>query len=295
MNKKIILTSILAISFAMPAVAEITTGSTCDTSNLGQSENNSTANVEATWIPKSYHITYYCNCPGCLRDIDMAGEMCDLSTNPESCVDDMDAVYGYTYAFMEPSMCHYAGHTFAGWSCTDSSENTTIYNASQSITWNIDSNLTCNGQWTANRINIDWFSDGARVAQNYCEYDSTITLPETPNKTGYTFTGWKLHDYCADLSTQSACDENEDCFWYPSGNKCMFKDDNLNGCANVSDSESCNALGYCQWDEELKIPGCTTNSIAFCSEAVSIKQCRHFTNCTWDETDGVCKIAASEN
>ena len=55
MNKKIFLTSILAIGFAMPAMAEnITNASTCNTGVLGQSDNNSTANVEATWTANTY-------------------------------------------------------------------------------------------------------------------------------------------------------------------------------------------------------------------------------------------------
>ena len=48
------LTSILAIGFAMPAMANITASSTCDTDALGQSNNGSTANVEAIWNAISY-------------------------------------------------------------------------------------------------------------------------------------------------------------------------------------------------------------------------------------------------
>ena len=52
MNK--LFTSILAIGFAMPAMANITASSTCDTDALGQSNNGSTANVEAIWNAISY-------------------------------------------------------------------------------------------------------------------------------------------------------------------------------------------------------------------------------------------------
>ena len=48
------LTSVLAISVAMPAMANITASSTCDTDALGQSNNGSTANVEAIWNAISY-------------------------------------------------------------------------------------------------------------------------------------------------------------------------------------------------------------------------------------------------
>ena len=52
---KKLLTSILAIGLVMPAMAEnITNASSCNTGVLGQSDNNSTANVEATWTANTY-------------------------------------------------------------------------------------------------------------------------------------------------------------------------------------------------------------------------------------------------
>ena len=92
----------------MPAFATIESGSTCDTVNLGQSENNSTANVEA--------------------------------------------------------------------------------------------------DWTANIININWYIDDESqqtMAQTTCTYDGTITLPQEPAKTGYTFTGWRVR---AIATTPVQCD-----------------------------------------------------------------------------------------
>ena len=49
-------------------------------------------------------------------------------------------------------------------------------------------NMAC----VANTIDIDWYNGNSLVESNQCTYDSTITLPTQPNKTGYTFNGWKI-------------------------------------------------------------------------------------------------------
>ena len=49
-------------------------------------------------------------------------------------------------------------------------------------------NMAC----VANTIDIDWYNGNTKVESNQCTYDSTITLPSQPDKTGYTFNGWKI-------------------------------------------------------------------------------------------------------
>ena len=93
--KKTLLTSILTITFAMPTMAEITTGATCDTTNLGQSENNSTANVEADWTANTININWYID-----EDAQTA-----LTTN--TCTYD-----GIITLPTEPTK---TGYTFSGW------------------------------------------------------------------------------------------------------------------------------------------------------------------------------------
>jgi len=47
--------------------------------------------------------------------------------------------------------------------------------------------------WTANTIRINWDAkNGTTIPAGECTYDSTITLPTTPTKTGYTFGGWTV-------------------------------------------------------------------------------------------------------
>ena len=124
MKKLLSITAITTI-LATPAFATITNNATCDTTNLGQSENNSTANVEA--------------------------------------------------------------------------------------------------DWTANTININWYIDDnaqQTIAQNTCTYDGTITLPQEPTKTGYTFNGWQLRaasapseTNCFTNTSENECIANSGCRW----------------------------------------------------------------------------------
>ena len=59
MKTKLLLNSVLSIAISTPGLAEITSGATCDTTNLGQSENNSTANVEADWTANTINIDWW--------------------------------------------------------------------------------------------------------------------------------------------------------------------------------------------------------------------------------------------
>ncbi|MFQ6778088.1 MAG: InlB B-repeat-containing protein, partial [Alphaproteobacteria bacterium] len=44
----------------------------------------------------------------------------------------------------------------------------------------------------ANEINVNWYNGETLYETNQCTYDGAITLPTAPEKTGYTFKGWKL-------------------------------------------------------------------------------------------------------
>lgn len=106
------------------------------------------------------------------------------------------------------------GYTFRGWNCVgdDSSQPaatvvTTNAIANEGIAngkWAADyRHVTCTALWEANTINLTWYND--TVANNgtvmdlestdpakKCSYDSTLTLPSQPSKTGYTFNGWHV-------------------------------------------------------------------------------------------------------
>ena len=51
--------------------------------------------------------------------------------------------------------------------------------------------------WRANTIALHWYSDGEELnniptESQSCVYDSTLTPPPAPTKTGYTFKGWRV-------------------------------------------------------------------------------------------------------
>ena len=275
MKTKIFLTSILAISFAMPAMAEITSGATCNTENLGQSENNSTANVEAIWNAKTYMVRYrHDNTDSFISD-----SSCSLR-NMESGKCDT-ATYDESFSFPMNDFLMPIGYTFNGWSCVDKDNNTTIYSGGQTIlNWNIDSGLDCTAQWNANTINIDWYNGDTRVAQNSCVYDSTITLPEQPTKTGYTFNGWLLHDDCPDLTTENACDTNNKCLWNPNESKCLNAMNLHKECFEIGVND-CETVSYCSTTNHFDQngnPACGLNACAFYQNNTKCEE----RNCKWD-------------
>ena len=325
MNKKIILTSILAISFAMPAFARagdddagvqpgVGGSEQCDTATLGQSENNSTANVEATWVPNTYNVRYRYdddeNSQG------WNGFYCGETAQSNNSLQNPDTTncskptYGESFTFAH--RYKKKGYTFANWSCVKynkgqgpdmaidpsadsgnetSNSETFTFSSGQTITWNIDGDLYCTAQWTANRINIDWFSDGTRVAQNYCEYNSTITLPETPIKTGYTFNGWTLHDDCAELNSQSTCNANASCYWRSESNKCIKTGVAVNNCRSASDSATCANYEYCSWQEidMQSISHCIfADVLSVCHNRTTQSECEIVTECVWNADAQTC-------
>ena len=69
------------------------------------------------------------------------------------------------------------------------------------------SNLQAN--WDANTIGLHWYADenattglSVQNASQSCVYDGTLTPPpvaSVPQKTGYTFKGWKVRQFCEEL------------------------------------------------------------------------------------------------
>ncbi len=250
MNKKFILTSILVITFALPAMAEITSGATCDTTNLGQSENNSTANVEATWTPNTYTVTYNC---GESANV-LQAVVCDMMPESNGCGTPI-ATFGTEYTFRESRYCPHTGYTFTNWSCVDSSNNTTTYLSGQTINeWNIASNVTCTAQYSANTINIDWYSDNQKLTVSNdaasCTYGGTITLPETPSKIGYTFGGWQLRNDCPNLDTPETCNANSTCIWDCQNSTCEQR---ATDCSVLDNATDCEQYFNCHWNEEESV------------------------------------------
>ena len=120
--------------------------------------------VKATWSVKQYLITF--------------------DTDGGTPVDIIDANYGETVT--APADPEREGYTFAGWS--------------DSIPATMPArDLKLTALWTVNSYELTWsanggrFADGDTVAVDTVDYGAEVAAPSTaPNRTGYTFAGWKL-------------------------------------------------------------------------------------------------------
>jgi uncharacterized repeat protein (TIGR02543 family) len=87
-------------------------------------------------------------------------------------------IQDYNTAITAPSNPTRMGYTFNGWS--------------QAVPANMPAeNLTLTAQWTINQYTITFNANGgSAIAAITQDYNSSITAPANPTKTGYTFSGW---------------------------------------------------------------------------------------------------------
>jgi uncharacterized repeat protein (TIGR02543 family) len=90
-----------------------------------------------------------------------------------------------------PSTPTQTGYTFTGW-FTSSSGGTRAGDAGGSYAITGVGNVTIYAQWSANSYLVQYDSQGGSAASNanYTVVARSVTLPATPTRTGYTFTGW---------------------------------------------------------------------------------------------------------
>jgi uncharacterized repeat protein (TIGR02543 family) len=90
--------------------------------------------------------------------------------------------------FTAPASPSYTGYTFAGW----------FTDAACTVAWNFSSdpviaNMTLYAKWTINSYIVSFDSQGGNpISPLSAVYNSTITAPVPPTKTGYVFNGWYL-------------------------------------------------------------------------------------------------------
>ncbi|MFQ6704105.1 MAG: hypothetical protein ACLRFP_03440 [Alphaproteobacteria bacterium] len=61
-------------------------------------------------------------------------------------------------------------------------------------------NLTAN--WQGNNISVTWYNGDTQYASNSCTYGGNLTMPSSiPQKTGYTFKGWRVKQCLSGLDT----------------------------------------------------------------------------------------------
>ena len=70
------------------------------------------------------------------------------------------------------------------------SESPSHCNNTDLSTYTGPANLTA--QWQGNTINVTWYDGEDTYESNSCTYGGTLYVPSAPNKTGYTFRGWRV-------------------------------------------------------------------------------------------------------
>ena len=142
--------------------------------------------LTAQWTPKNYTVDYKCD---------------ENDTNAS--FSDTDVTYDaeFSYRTGSSNSCTKNGYTFNRWDCVESGTTNTV-NHTDGQPWTIAHNVTCTAQWTPNQIRLLWKSDvdeepNLDTEPKTCTYGTTggINGIYQPEKTGYTFTGWKTTAY----------------------------------------------------------------------------------------------------
>ena len=91
-------------------------------------------------------------------------------------------------------------------------------------TYSGSANLTAN--WQGNPITVTWYNGDTEYDSNQCTYGGNLTMPSSiPQKTGYTFKGWRVRDLTCGLIHQSTLVDGEwSAFKTISGQSCIYMD-----------------------------------------------------------------------
>ena len=184
-------------------------------------------NLYAAYTANQYTITYNCGGPATGS---ASGSATGTNLTPSTATDTVTMDGGYTLA--ASTNCALSGYEFVGWACVDevdavltggTASNTVdytgfhgevspaqkVFKAGAEGTFQNAKNVTCTAKWKQNKIDLTWYKDVAGTADVNtkitvtgtaaadCTYDNGITLPSTPNKTGYTFNGWHVRGVTA--------------------------------------------------------------------------------------------------
>ena len=102
-----------------------------------------------------------------------------------------DQAVTYPEAVTRPKDPTKTGYTFGGWYTDEACTN--AYDFSQPVT----KDMTLYAKWTINTYTVSFDSlCGSPVDVETADYETAVTKPEDPTKTGYTFGGWYTDEAC---------------------------------------------------------------------------------------------------
>ena len=97
----------------------------------------------------------------------------------------------YETAVTKPEDPTRTGYTFGGWYTDEACTN--AYDFSQPLT----KDMTLHAKWTINTYTVTFDSlEGSPVDVETADYETAVTKPEDPTKTGYSFGGWYTDEAC---------------------------------------------------------------------------------------------------
>ena len=118
--------------------------------------------------------------PATMPDCDLAFEaVWQINTHTVTWIVDgveTNVEYDYNEAIILPDPPEKIGYTFIGWDAEIPSVMP-------------DNDLVFIAEWELNKYNVTWITDGEETTAEYF-YGEEITVPELPEKTGYTLVGW---------------------------------------------------------------------------------------------------------
>ena len=213
---------------------------------------NNTATPTCT--ANKYTVTYVCGGKPGSELLTCSGTPGCTAAGPTST--EFTFASGYTLP-NNAGTCQYKGWSFDGWKCNHdlgngaavanySSTNTngSSFASGATGTYNVIGNVECKATWKANNIGLSWnigagATPGETAGGISCDYDSGITVPDAPTRTGYTFIGWTvqpcLNDYACGLSS-SLTSTNGSTVGYYNYNQSEYSNQNV-GTYNLSSGE----------------------------------------------------------
>ncbi len=143
------------------------------TGTVNSNAGGSSYSVEYSGSAPTYSAKFYANYP----------------TGANTLLHTLSATESNNWASNVPANPSCTGYTFNGWYTAASGGTKLSSSAGASLA--IYENLTYYAQWTINKYTITFNSNGGSAVSSITQnYATTVTKPDDPTKTGYTFAGW---------------------------------------------------------------------------------------------------------